>query len=272
MFITHIILQNSEYTGENRCAPCTILNLLIAVTVAVVIGAISAPVGIVAFVIFVGSIYFRGYLVPGTPALTKRYLPDWVLRLFDKDSLAEPMPKNVEMVDNEAILKDAGAVSECENHDDLCLTPEFRIAWRNRIEQLREDSSTRMDLAVMLGVDEGQLTFERYRSAFVAMRDGTHIGQWESHGAFLADLAAATELEGRYSSWKRLDLRQQSSLLSGLRLFLEQCPSCDGPVTLNKEIVESCCRSANVVAATCQECSTRLFEAEQPADWSASSA
>ena len=77
-------IRQPEYTGENRCLPCTALNVAIAFLAT----ALVAPLGpvAVAAVFFgsMGSIYFRGYLIPGTPRLTKRYLPDPVLERFGK--------------------------------------------------------------------------------------------------------------------------------------------------------------------------------------------
>lgn len=53
-------------------------------------------------------------------------------------------------------------------------------------------------------------------------------------------------------------------MLNGLRLFVERCPACDGPVTADREVVESCCRSLDVVAVSCDACGARLFETEAP--------
>jgi len=78
-------LRNPEHTGENRCVPCTVVNVVISAAVALVVGvALATPVGLVALAVCLAAVYLRGYLVPGTPTLTTRYLPDRVLALFDK--------------------------------------------------------------------------------------------------------------------------------------------------------------------------------------------
>lgn len=82
-------LKQPAYTGENRCEPCTILNLAIAVVVGSLIARKSRLGGLLAVGISIALIYLRGYLVPGTPTLTKRYLPNDVLRWFGK----EPEPE-----------------------------------------------------------------------------------------------------------------------------------------------------------------------------------
>jgi hypothetical protein len=94
-------LRRPEYTGENRCTPCTVVNTALAALLAAGAGGLAAaatpagtgpvpaPVpGLAAggLVLAAGlaSIHLRGYLVPGTPRLTKRYFPDRVLAWFDR--------------------------------------------------------------------------------------------------------------------------------------------------------------------------------------------
>jgi len=77
-------VHKPEYTGENRCIPCTVLNVILAAALTAASAAFGPVVAAAVFVASLGSIYYRGYLVPGTPKLTKRYLPDRVLRLFGK--------------------------------------------------------------------------------------------------------------------------------------------------------------------------------------------
>jgi len=80
--------KNQSYTGENRCTPCTVVNVVLAAALGLGLGLFAPPIGAAAFVVGLGSIYFRGYLVPGTPELTKQYFPEWLLARFDK--LDEP--------------------------------------------------------------------------------------------------------------------------------------------------------------------------------------
>ncbi|MFB6301462.1 MAG: hypothetical protein ABEH78_01165 [Haloferacaceae archaeon] len=264
-------LRQSRYTGENRCIPCTVVNLGIAGVLAVATAAITygtgpvvaALVGGAAFLVAAVVIYLRGYLVPGTPWLTRTYAPDWLLRPFDKDEMSTPQATTGD-IDTEAFLKRAGAVTECPHEDDLCLTDAFQVAWRDRIARLREADTTRAELAAILEVDPERLSFEGFDDAFVARIDGRRAGQWESHAAFLADVAAANALCERSAGWDTLDIQSRSSLLNGLRIFLERCPACDSPVTIGEEVVQSCCRSVGVVAVTCQDCGARIFEAEYP--------
>ncbi|WP_173424920.1 hypothetical protein [Natrinema salifodinae] len=82
-------LKDPEYTGENRCEPCTVLNLGIAAVVSSAVARKSRLGGLFAAGVSIALIYLRGYLVPGTPTLTKRYLPPEVLRWFGKDPVPD---------------------------------------------------------------------------------------------------------------------------------------------------------------------------------------
>ncbi|KDE59091.1 hypothetical protein EL22_24555 [Halostagnicola sp. A56] len=78
-------LHQPEYTGDDRCEPCTVLNLIIAALLSSLIARKSKLGGVFALGCSIGLIYLRGYLIPGTPTLTKRYLPPEILRWFGKD-------------------------------------------------------------------------------------------------------------------------------------------------------------------------------------------
>ena len=73
-------IRQPEYTGENRCTPCTVTNLAITAVVAAGLAyAVSVPLSAGVAVLGVASVWLRGYLVPKTPELTRRYFPDWLL-------------------------------------------------------------------------------------------------------------------------------------------------------------------------------------------------
>ena len=263
-------LRQPEYTGSNRCVPCTLVNLMMAAVLAIAVvsigvgmgaGAVAVPAGVAVLLLSVVAIYLRGYLVPGTPTLTKTYLPDRILRYFDKAGVDE-VP--LDEFDVETTLERAGAVAECEHEDDLCLTDDFRSAWRTRMDALQDTDVTRKELAKLLDVDASKLSVEDHGKAYVARFDGREAGQWESRAAFVADMAAAREFRSTFPDWRALTPRQRSATLNGLRLFLERCPDCEQPVAPDQDVVESCCRSYDVVTVSCEACGSRLFEVEAP--------
>ncbi|NHN61239.1 MULTISPECIES: hypothetical protein [Halorussus] len=275
--------RQREYTGENRCTPCTAVNVGIAAVGSGLVSAAVRPLaGGAAFGLSLGIIYLRGYLVPGTPTLTKRYLPDRVLAKFDKledkrvgadeNGISEEhgmvddrtdAGANAEEREPEAVLADAGAVEPCAEVDDLCLAEEFREAWDDAMDSIATDGTETDDLARILDLEAQNLSVEEYDGALVARYDGRRLGQWASRAALVADLAAAELLEERYDDWDDLPVTNQSRVLSGLRVFLDECPDCGGDVTVEQETVESCCRTMDVVAVSCSACDARILEVEQ---------
>jgi hypothetical protein len=259
--------KQPEYTGENRCLPCTVVNTLIAAVGTIAIGIATAvystpPVGLTAGVAVFGlsmlTIYLRGYLVPGTPELTKQYFPPWLLSLFGKDP-AEDEPV-IASIDPERELLNAGALEECKEVDDLCLTEAFRVDWDSEIRRLRENRTDRKQLLELLDVDESNVEFQEHGDAFQAFVDGTPVGTWESEAAYLADLGGALALQEYHPNWRSMAIEAKSELLSGLRLFIEDCPACGGEPTFATDTVESCCSQYEVAAVSCSDCDARLFE------------
>jgi len=254
--------KQQEYTGENRCTPCTIVNVVIAVVVSAAASVVVTPLGGGGlFVLSLVAIYFRGYLVPGTPTLTKRYFPDWLLAKFDKLE-DEQVEVAEEERDPDEVLLEANAVEPCEEVDDLCLADSFRESWYDHMDDIQQGGTEKSDLSDVLDVDEESLQFDEHGEALVAQYEGGRLGQWESRAALIADLGAAKVLEDRYPDWDALTVTNQSRVLSGLRIFLDACPDCGGDITMEQDTVESCCRTMDVVAVSCSECESRILEVE----------
>ena len=288
-------LRRPEYTGENRCLPCTAVNVAIAVAAAAAIAVVAAiELAALALAVSLAAIWLRGYLVPGTPELTKRYLPDRVLRLFGKGRAAAP-PADV---DAESYLLSADVLVETPDGADLSFAPWFASAWNDALDEMRLDASvadaadasvtagadisvTAADapmtanddagiaadvaaLATLTGVDGDSLSLDWRGGTAFASADGERIGHWESRAAFLADVAADRVLSDRVDDWTALPLAARSGVLGALRLFVEECPACEGPVSLEERVVESCCTSYDVVAGRCTACNARLFELDLP--------
>jgi len=284
-------LRQPEYTGENRCLPCTVLNvaiaavgttLLVAWLAAAGYATAGVALGAVVLAVSLGAIWLRGYLVPGTPTLTKRYLPEPVLAAFGKapaespdgveagvgeeagtdgttaDSTAPAGARDAEAVDVEALLERAGAIEPCRG-DDRCLTDEFGRAWREETESVRdaEDLGSWLD---SLGLEDGDVVTNDLGGSFAVNVDGHLVGTWESRPAFEADLAAGAVVADRVAEWESLSARARGQVCNGLRIFLETCPGCGGPVSFGTETVESCCSSRTVAAVTCDDCGARVFE------------
>jgi hypothetical protein len=264
--------RQPEYTGENRCLPCTAVNAVVALLAAVGVGilssiSVSTAVGVGVALVFLAlsgaSIYLRGYLVPGTPELTKRYFPPWLLRAFGKEAEPPTQPPSgadepQRTLDPERELMRAGALEECERGDDLCLTDEFRSAWHSEMSASGDEG--RNTLFRLLDIDHSVVSFTEFDDGFRAQTEGEVVGIWESEAAYEADLAAAEVLSETYEGWESLSSEERSRLLTGLRIFLDICPECGGEPELGSETVESCCSTREVAAVSCTDCGSRLFE------------
>lgn len=255
-------LRQPAYTGENRCIPCTVVNLGIAAVASAIVALASLPLAVGAFVLFTGVIYVRGYLVPGTPTFTKTYLPDRVLRWFDKDPAAFGVRVETgDDVDVEAVLQDAAVLEERDGSEDLSLTADFREEWHAEINRTDEDEA-RLALGTMLGIEADRISVLPRSRSFEVKVDGDVAGKWESSEAFRADMAGERVLDARVANWSDLPVDRRSAVVRGARVYLDRCPRCDGTVRLSEETLQSCCRSHEVLASRCEDCGVRLFEIE----------
>ncbi|UWG50542.1 Uncharacterized protein AArcCO_1232 [Halalkaliarchaeum sp. AArc-CO] len=268
--------RRPEYTGENRCMPCTALNAVITGVLAITVGVVSTGAGAVVLLVGGAAIYFRGYLIPGTPTITQRYFPTWALRLFGKEPLAEPNALDTDggvtagtndrgenpLADYEHVgelLADAGIVEDCADEDDLCLTPAFEEAWWDRIERFRDDDAAIERLAAVLDVDPEGVAVAG-TDPFEVEIDGVTAGRWSSRAAFLADLGAEPTVAEWLPIWDELDQRQSGELLASLRAFLQRCPDCDGELTSIEDVTKTCCSGEYVnVSRDCTECDASVF-------------
>jgi hypothetical protein len=270
-------LRRPEYTGDNRCLPCTALNLGIAGLVSAVVTPSSPAVGAVVFGSSLVVIYLRGYLVPGTPTLTRRYFPTRLLRLFDKGPAAPGRPpmgtgRSPDATDPSrggpdpiALLDGLGVLRECPDRDDLCLTEGFDRSWREALETVRDDrSSQREALAATLraDLDPSRVSFRERDHEFSAVVGDATVGSWLSEAAFVADMAAARALAPHVD---RADIDAQSlgSILGRLRLFIEECPVCATSLTFEADAQKACCWSRRVTTLRCPDCEVRLLELDE---------
>lgn len=259
MSITDIAasVRREEYTGENRCLPCTVLNVLVAAALVGGVAAAGYPaVAALAGVGCLATIYLRGYLVPGTPTITRRYFPASALRLFGKEPMAgRPESEGAEPGDGADPLFAAGILDG--DGDSVGLSSAFLDAWRAEIRSVRESGVETAVVRSMFDADE--CTAQSDLSYVV---DGEKLVRWESEAALVADAAAEAELQTRLAAWSRLDRSDRLDVLTGLRLFLDQCPGCDGPLSRTERTVDSCCqRPYAVVRSTCTECGETVAEA-----------
>ncbi|ELY60268.1 hypothetical protein C491_03200 [Natronococcus amylolyticus DSM 10524] len=264
-------VRNPEYTGENRCVPCTIVNVSLAAAGSAIIGSVSRKGGAAAFAGSLAAIGLRGYLVPGTPALTKRYLPAPILERFDAHPLEESdedaealTTETIEeyerqqerAVNPERFLLDVGAVELREN--DLGFTDDLADRIDGRLRTLPDDPLEPALVAELYGLEPAAVTVAD--RPYPAVRIGRRIHKWPSTAALRADLATHRALEGLTDRWREVPQAQRIELLEVLRSFRERCPDCGGPITLTEDTVDSCCQTYAVHALNCDGCEQPLLE------------
>lgn len=263
-----------EYTGENRCIPCTIVNVVIAAAVGAVVGIATTIGGVFVFLASLVAIYVRGYLIPGTPTWTKRYLPDRVLALFDKDPerLVEdssgPAVEEFETAERiryrqenriapDSFLVDVGAITDPDDGDRE-LTDEFASIRQSKLEAVSERGVDMSDIARLFGAEEERI--EDLDRDYPAVKVVRRIRKWPAEGALVADVATDLALRELTDRWDPVPVAQKVDILKSMRYLIEACPACGGSIELTEETVESCCRLYPVVQLRCQECALTVAE------------
>ena len=249
-------LRRPEYTGENRCLPCTVLNIAVVGVAAIAASRRNRPLGGLALAAGLGLVALRGYVVPGTP----RFAPVLVDSL--PASFGHEPPAGVESGsladdrDPEAMMRalvDAGVIAP--DGEQLYLDDAFRTAWEDRMAELRELSGE--ELAARTGAashDSVEGEFHEERVLLAGDRD-----VWLSPAVALAETAAVETL----ADWGLArDLRVQAA--EPLRTFVRTCPVCGGRVV--DTTLRNCCGGPGGVSGdperdvrSCADCDAVVF-------------
>lgn len=246
-----------EYTGANRCTPCTVANLVIAAAVSGLIAVERPLVGLAVFCSSAVVVALRGYLIPGTPALTERYLPHVFHRREDRDGgLTDRTPGGA--IDPERYLLEHGVVEPCDGGDDLRLRTDVARDWRSTAVTIDPDLPATA-VAPVAEFDPDSTSVIHGRNGFY-LADETRQFQWISRGALVVDAAADSVLRSRIGNWTELPVPHRLGVLRGLRVLLDTCPLCAGTVQIESNTVRSCCSSHDVIAVSCQSCGERFHE------------
>ncbi len=263
-------LRQPAYTGENRCTPCTVVNLLLGAIVTVAVGLYAPAAGLIVGGLSVVVIYLRGYLVPGTPELTKQYLPNRVLRWFDKHPTEsetetetwETIERREELatnaVDPEQFLLEADVVEPCADSEDICFTDAFERRLRDRFDYHREHPPDTAAIASLF--DRPVRDVSKKDRSYPAVTVDRRVHKWPGDAALLADVAANDALVAHAAGWMDVPTEQRLEILKMLRSFHNECPVCDSPVSIGSTTAESCCATYEVVAVSCPECAEHLLE------------
>jgi hypothetical protein len=244
-------LRDPVYTGPNRCWPCSVANVALVALVAVAAGVVAPAAGVAVGMVGVAAVWLRGYVVPGTPALTRRYLPASVRAWVGKAPTRRP-PDAAAPADR---LTELGVLRS----DGPRLAPGFRDPWGTTASALAGDGrAIRRAAAEALSSPSAGVTLDDGDGGVTLTVDGEWIGQWPSRTALVADLATELTLAG--SGWAGLERPERADLAARIRALAERCPVCDAATTVSEDTVDSCCGPTAVVAVTCPGCAVRLAE------------
>jgi len=267
------LLREPAHTGENRCWPCTALNLTLVAAGALVVGRRRRALAVLIAALGTLLVWTRGYVVPYTPRVAPRLVAaspvpnEW----FDHDT-APPAAAQASSdglagdVDGEALLEtlqaDGVLVADGEMVD---LDPSFRDAWETEMATLADhptddlaDAAFEVAHAASVSVTDGE---ERQ---WIRLGDGSGnvmTETWLSRPVAVAETAAVRAL----TEWLD-DPATRRAAAGPLRMFLTDCPDC------GEQLVESttmnCCggstpsRSEPADVLACPACETRLYTFE----------
>lgn len=249
-------LQNPEYTGENRCNACTLVNLCIAFLLALPLVMFSLLMSIFVAISFISLIYFRGYIIPGTPEITKKYFPDWLLRQFGKNTKTlDDKLEDDSIVDEELLFK--LDIVDTEG-DDIDIEDEFRREWEREMKITSRKNIKRLIMVSMsqiTSINTDDLSFAQTESSeWVVMKNGQPISKWISKEGIIIDISSINILMEQCTEWGQLSLQEKSRVVNSLRTLVQLCPSCGGNILLNKTHQETCCTSVEIIEVKCDDC------------------
>jgi hypothetical protein len=251
--------RQPAYTGENRCWPCTVLNVAIVAVVGVALSRRDRLAGGLAVAAGCLLVWLRGYVVPGTP----RFAP----------SLVEPLPIDfghapdgvgseslADDPDPEAMIRalaEAGVI--VADDEALSLEESFRAAWEDRMAALRELPGD--ELASRAAAASHQPVEGAYHGERVLLAGDRDV--WLSPAVAVAETAAVEALADRDVP---ADLRAQAA--APLRTFVRTCPTCGGPVA--ETTLRNCCggpgsvqRHPELPVLACEDCDAVVFEFDE---------
>ncbi|SFR60845.1 hypothetical protein [Halogeometricum limi] len=236
-------IRRPDYTGSQRCWPCTAVNAALLVLLAGVLLLFSPFLAVVTLVGGATLVYLRGYVVPGTPD----FAPELVSRLglaflFEHTGTdTEDARRSDELgdagdddaPDGEAVLYalfEAGVLEDDET-GALFLADSFWSAWADEMATLRaaDDETVAEATADVAPFDaEGGTGY-----GGITVDGGTH-SIWLSRAHAVSDAAAMRTMDA-------FDVPEsmRAPATEPLRMFLETCPLCGGDT--EETTVSGCC-------------------------------
>ncbi|GAB7018425.1 hypothetical protein [Halostagnicola bangensis] len=179
--------------------------------------------------------------------------------MSDSDSAADRIEyRKRNAVDPETFLLDLEVVEPTERGENLRFAPEFTERIETQLECVRVDGVETSDVATMFGANKDDVTDPGRE--YTAYKIHATVRNWPSDAALELDVATDRELQTETDRWADVPGRQRYNILQSLRSFHDECPFCNGEVSISDETVESCCGDLEVVTVNCRDCGRRLLE------------
>ncbi len=273
-------LRRPEYTGENRCWPCTALNVALVFVGSVLVGLLSPFLGVFSLLAGLALVALRGYVVPYTPEFAPRLVAVLPVDLgfethrTDGGRASESLTGDDE-VDGETLIRrlaDAGIIAADES-GELFLAAETRRTWEAGMRRLRDVSDEELGAATASAAPFPAAGRAEGDWVVVTRTDGSEPGVegeeeipgdagdevWLSRAHAIADTAAVAAMSDA------VDARTAAQAAMPFRLFLETCPLCGGET--EETVVRECCGGTQGVydnpetpVLACSECEELLYE------------
>ena len=268
--------SDESFTGENRCWPCTVLNLGLVGFVALFLRARERSLAsLLVAGVGVAVIYLRGYLVPYTPEFAPRLVaaspvPDeW---FHGKPSHGEPSREDVTRRESESLADDVGMDGETVLRElsaagvievegaELFLATAVDTAWHERMGELTDLSLAELSSTLQSSLPQIDHA-EPYADDAEWVAVGADHKQLLPRPVVTAELAAYAVLSESID-----DERLRVAGAAAFRMFLDSCPVCDAELVESSSV--SCCgghlgpRQDPDETLVCPTCEQRLYTFE----------
>ena len=260
-------ITRPEYTGRDRCWPCTAVNAVILAGLVLAATLLAPLLGVLVLMAGVVGIVFRGYVIPFTP----RFAPRLVATIPGADGLFDahasdrtPGGLGDADADGEVVLTSLIEAGILTGDDELHIAPDVADDWRDAMQELADDSLEALAAAVEAESPSPvrTKTYENDGRAWIIVTDedeSLESETWLSRPVAIADIAAVRTLTAR-----GIDAQTAADAASPLRLFLDDCPDCDGELVATNG--DGCCGGFGPGGPTrvlaCLDCGQRLATIE----------
>lgn len=239
-------VRRPEYTGEQRCWPCTVVNAALVLVLAALAGLVLPLAGLAVLAVGAALVALRGYAVPYTPQFAPRLVGPLPVSFGHGPRSGGDRPSD-ELAGDEAdadrllsVLLEAGVlvVDAAEGGEErLQVSARFADQWTEGMARLRalDDEGLAAAVADAAPFEATGRTDDRG----VAL-EGEDRFAWLTRARAIAD-AAAVEAMGEYG----VPRDDRAPAARPLRLFVPECPTTGGPVV--ETTYANCCGGSTSV-------------------------